>query len=122
MKINFGSFEVSGVTVHFAYEEANIWINVTSMSDYIAGGKNMGVSADFLVADAQKRWPGLTREKAVRLPIISASGKPSADYQWYYRIDLDLALFGLHPAKKQLVETEIHQPLLAGLQKELMSQ
>lgn len=89
------------------------------MSDLIAGGKNMGVSGGYLVADAQKRYPELTEEKAVKLPYITPSGEPSKEYQWYYRIDLDLAIFGLHPEKIEMVEEEIHQPLKDGLQHEL---
>lgn len=119
MKVNFGNFEVSLVKINFAYEGKNIWINVGNMSDFIAGGKNMGVSGGYLVADAQKRNPALTEEKAVKLPIIDQSGEPSKEYQWYYRIDLDLDVFGLHPTKKSLVEIEIHQPLRDGLKNEI---
>ncbi len=115
MKVSFGSFETSGVIINFAYEGENLWVNVGNMSDLIAGGKDMGVSGGYLVADAQKRSPELTKEKAVKLPVILASGKPSDDYQWYYRIDLDLSIFGLQYKKKVLVETEIHQPLIEGL-------
>lgn len=115
MKVNFGNFEVLAVKINFAYEGKNIWVNVGNMSDLIAGGKDMGVSAGYLVLDAQKRSPELTKEKAVKLPVILASGEPSEEYQWYYRIDLDLSIFGLQPEKKILVETEIHQPLIEGL-------
>lgn len=119
MKINFGSFEVSSVRINFAYESENIWINVGNMSDFIAGGNNLGVSGGFMVADAQRRLPSLTKEKAVKLPSITPSGEPTKEYQWFYRIDLDLAIFGLHPDKIVLVETEIHQPLIDGLKGEL---
>ena len=119
MKVNFGSFEVSSVTINFAYEHKNIWVNVGDMADLIAGGKNMGISGGYLVADAQRRHPELTEEKALRLPIITQSGVPSKEYQWYYRIDLDLDVFALHPAKIVMVETEIHQPLKDGLKDEL---
>jgi hypothetical protein len=122
VKINFGSFEVSSVKINFAYEGKNIWINIGNMSDFIAGGKNMGASGGYLVADAQKRQSAVTEEKAVKLPIISPSGEASKEYQWYYRIDLDLDVFGLHPAKSILVETEIHQPLKDGLKEELDQQ
>ena len=119
MKVSFGSFETLAIKINFAYEGKNIWVNVGNMSDLIAGGKGLGVSADYLVADAQKRSPELTREKAVKLPVVLSSGKPSEKYQWYYRIDLDLLIFGLHPEKKSLVETEIHRPLLEGLKNSL---
>ncbi len=119
MKIKFGNFEAFSVTINFAYEGKNIWVNVGNMSALIAGGNNMGVSGAYLVADAQKRYPELTEEKAVRLPVITPSGEPSKEYQWYYRIDLDLAIFGLNPAKVLLVETEVHQPLMEGLKNEL---
>lgn len=119
MKVKFGSFEVSSVKINFAYEGKNIWVNVGNMSDLIAGGKNMGVSGGFMVADAQIRYPELTEEKAVKLPVITPSGEPSKDYQWYYRIDLDIGIFGLHPAKIIMVQTEIHEPLMEGLKNEL---
>jgi hypothetical protein len=119
MKVKFGSFEVSSVKINFAYEGKNIWVNVGNMSDLIAGGKNMGVSGGFMVADAQIRYPELTEEKAVKLPVITPSGEPSKDYQWYYRIDLDIGIFGLHPAKIIMVQTEIHEPLMEGLKDEL---
>lgn len=119
MKVNFGSFATSSVKINFAYEGKNIWINVADMSDLIAGGTNMGASGGYLIADAQKRYPALTEEKAVKLPYITPSGEPSKEYQWYYRIDLDLAIFGLHPEKIVLVEEEIHLPLKEGLKDEL---
>lgn len=119
MKVSFGNFEVSAVKINFAYEGRNIWVNVGNMSDLIAGGKDMGVSAGYLVAEAQKRSPDVTKEKAVKLPIIITSGKPSEKYHWYYRIDLDLSIFGLQQKKRVLVETEIHQPLKEGLKDEL---
>jgi hypothetical protein len=119
MKVKFGSFEASLVKINFAYEGKNIWVNVGNMSDFIAGGENMGVAGAYLVAEGQKRYPELTQEKAVKLPIITPSGEPSQEYQWYYRIDLDMGIFGLHPAKIILVETEIHQPLRDGLKDEL---
>lgn len=119
MKVNFGSFETSSVKINFAYEGKNIWVNVGDMADLIAGGKNMGVSGGYLVAAAQRRHPELTKEKAVKLPYITQSGEPSKEYQWYYRIDLDLGLFALHPAKIVIVETEIHQPLRDGLKNAL---
>jgi hypothetical protein len=122
VKVKFGNFEVSSVKINFAYEGKNIWVNVGDMSDFIAGGKNMGASGGYLVADAQKRQSAVTEEKAVKLPIISPSGEASKEYQWYYRIDLDLDVFGLHPAKSILVETEIHQPLKDGLKEELDQQ
>lgn len=119
MKLNFGNFEVNSIQIHFAYEGKNIWINVGNMSDLIAGGHNMGVSGGFMVADAQRRSPQITEEKAVKLPYITKSGAPSEVHQWYYRIDLDLRVFGLQTEKIQLVETEIHQPLMQGLKDEL---
>lgn len=119
MKVKFGSFEALTVTIHFAYEGKNIWVSVGNMSELIAGGANMGVSGDFLVADAQKRFPELTEEKAVKMPYINTSGKPSVESHWYYRIDLDLAIFALHPKSTILVETEIHQPLKDALKDEL---
>ena len=119
MKVKFGSFEVFSVKINFAYEGKHIWVNVGNMSDLIAGGTNMGVAGSYLVADAERRYPELTEEKAVKLPVIAPSGEPSKEYQWYYRIDLDLGIFGVHPAKILLVETEIHQPLMDGLQDEL---
>jgi hypothetical protein len=121
VKVKFGSFELPPVKINFAYEGENIWINVANMSDFIAGGANMGVSAGFLVEDAAKRYPQLTQKQAVKLPIIQASGEPSEEYQWYYRMDLDLKVFGLHPSKILMVETEIHKPLTDGLQGELES-
>jgi hypothetical protein len=122
VKVSFGSFEVSSVKINFAYEGKNIWVNVGDMSDFIAGGKTMGVSGGYLVADAQRRDPSVSKEKAVKLPVITSSGEASEEYQWYYRIDLDLDVFGLHPAKSTLVETEIHQPLMDGLKAELDQQ
>jgi hypothetical protein len=119
MKVSFGSFETSSVKINFAYEGENIWVNVGNMSDLIAGGKNMGVSGGYMVADAQRRYPELTDEKAVKLPYITSSGEPSKEYQWYYRIDLDLGIFGLHPTKIIMVEAEVHQPLMDGLKDEL---
>lgn len=121
MKVNFGSFETFKVTIHFGYEGENIWVSVASMSELIAGGENMGVSGDFLVADAQKRFPELTEEKAVRMPYIMKQGEPSAELYWYYRIDLDLDVFGLHAKSRILVETEIHQPLKEALRGQLQS-
>ena len=115
MKVNFGNFEALSVKINFAYEGKNIWVNIGNMADLIAGGNNMGVSGGFMVADAQRRYPEITEEKAVKLPYITPAGKPSKEYQWYYRIDLDLDIFGLQPAKIILVETEIHQPLRDGL-------
>ena len=122
MKVKFGSFEVSSVKINFAYEGKNIWVNVGDMSDFIAGGKNKGISGGYLVADAERRNPSVTGEKAVKLPVITASGEASKEYQWYYRIDLDLDVFGLQPTKNILVETEIHQPLKDGLREELDQQ
>jgi len=119
VKVKFGNFETFSVKINFAYEGKNIWVNVGNMADLIAGGKNMGVSGEFLVVDAQKRYPELTEKKAVKLPYINQSGEPSKEYQWYYRVDLDLEVFGLQPAKIVLVETEIHQPLKTGLKDEL---
>ena len=119
MKVNFGSFETSSVKINFAYEGKNIWVNVGNMADLIAGGENMGVSGEFLILDAQKRYPELTEKKAVKLPYITKSGEPSKEHQWYYRIDLDLEVFGLQPAKVIIVEVEIHQPLKDALKDEL---
>ncbi|MFW2366896.1 MAG: hypothetical protein ACN4GW_10795 [Desulforhopalus sp.] len=119
MKVNLGSFEISSVKINFAYEGKNIWINVGNMSDFIAGGNNLGVSGGFMVADAQRRLPSLTEEKVVKLPCITPSGEQTKEYQWHYRIDLDLAIFGLHPDKIAQVETEIHQHLIEGLKDEL---
>ncbi len=115
MKVHFGSFEALNVTIHFGYEGKNIWVSVGNMSDLIAGGTNMGVSGAFLVADAQKRLPQLTEEKAVKMPYVNQLGEPSAELHWYYRIDLDIDVFGLHPKSCILVETEIHQPLREAL-------
>lgn len=115
MKVNFGSFELGAVTIHFAYEGKNIWISVGSISDYIGGGPNMGASAAFLVSEAEKRDPTLTQEKAVKLPLITSSGKPTTEHYWYYRIDLDLKIFGIQAGKILMIETEIHKPLQDGL-------
>lgn len=119
MKIKFGSFELSSVQINFAYEGANIWVNVDNMFDFIAGGKNMGVSGAYMVAEAQKRDPDLTKEKAVKLPYITSTGEPSKEYEWYYRIDLDLNIFGLQAGKILMVDIDIHQPLKDGLKAEL---
>lgn len=75
----------------------------------------MGIPAGYLVADAERRDPSVTEEKAVKLPVLTSSGEASTEYRWYYRIDLDLDVFGLHPDKSILVETEIHQPLIDAL-------
>lgn len=119
MKLKFGNFEVGGVKINFAYETKNIWVSVASMSDFIAGGPNMGVSAGFMVADAQRRKPEITQSMAVKLPVITPLGEPSKEHQWYYRIDIDLEVFGLHPDKAVLVTREIHEPLQEGLRDEL---
>lgn len=119
MNVKFGNFEVGGIKINFAYEGKNIWISVASMSDLIAGGPNMGVSAGFMVTDAQTRKPEITQGLAVKLPVITPLGEPSKEYQWYYRIDIDLEVFGLHPDKVALVTKELHEPLQEGLRDEL---
>jgi len=119
VKVMFGSFELPPVKINFAYEGKNIWINVADMSDFIAGGLHMGVAAGFLVGDAEKRYPELTQKQAVKLPVIKSSGEPSEEHYWYYRIDLDLSIFGLHPSKVLMVETEIHEALKKGLGAEI---
>lgn len=79
----------------------------------------MGAAAGFLVKEAEVRDPQLTKEKAVQLPIVTDSGKPSEKYHWYYRIDVDLKIFGFDSGKILMIDTEIHNPLKEGLKNNL---
>jgi len=109
--MDLGAVEISGVTIRFAVNEKIIWINMADMLKIEAGDPEWAVGAADKVAGAKRMYPKEAEIFLDKFPYVLGSGKISERWNWFYRIDTNLAMLGINQENSQMLDQKIHVPI-----------
>ena len=109
--MDLGVVEIGGSTVRFAVNEEMIWVNMADMLKIEAGDPELAAIASDLAVSAKRMYPKEAEIYLKKFPYILRSGKVSGRWNWFYRIDTNLAMLAINQKNSHMLNQKIHVPI-----------